>query len=1027
MAEHILVEAKKVSTDAIIDILCPHIYNGLKNMYKQASELNKNESIKMFQISLSRIPVLPANILKSDYTYLLNENGCDESKLTKLIESLFICHAKLNLIAQGLDFNTKINLEDLEIPSNMNFVHQCYIGASREIYTSANLFSHKYNAEQQAQNREFINQKIVKGIIKTVRDLIPLNTLYNKYITQSIVQKGGQEDNKQKNNLEALMNFKIDTSFVNDMSSKANIKAQKLSSENLSRLQKNIANKDAQNNSSNKPIIDITANQDAMQFENMNLSSEGEAKQKPSIEKQIQDITATKQTPSLIKATNKPTNSSKKQSSTESQPNTSALPPIMIKDSAVTEPQIPILPKISVANLHKKPSELKLTAENISNDKITTTKSSISDKNRHKSNISAEQKIAEQKIVEPKVNETKITETKIAEPKVAEQKVNKTEVEEPKVAEQKISETEVEEQTAEEETSDEIKLSNKIQLKNKPIIKLKINTDEIKHIPLPPEKESEPEFMNIAIVAEEKFKKGKKSANASVNNDSQFNIIMDDDDDASHNQSQQSSQHENDEENLGQDEENLGQDEENLGQDEENLKHGEEIDEIVVDKNESDVNEIGENEIGENEIDENEIDEIEEEEIEEDEIDETDEGEIDDTDEEENHQYEIDDSEEEDISHPLTGDQKNSQSDETQPEKEIESTKNVITEDEIDDNIIDENEVEEDENEDEDDEIEEDETDKSEIDENMYEVDDSDSEPPRPPSESNNASSLKKVNQDSQNLLKDIPMKTTINDKMDINELLNATKIETTHKNDNNDQVEISKQDREKGNNNDQEDDDNDQEEISDQDDETGSIETEHDKKFYEIDDSDNETQLEAEPSVMINTIDQTPQRLHKNYLLNDDESLTEVSEIHSSRLGENPKLTTQSVLTEEENQSYNEFQRYINAHGGGKKEIANNTLTVNPSAINLLMDKLNKTRIDNQKKYFEPTKPENSSAKSQTPMAKSKNLPIKSSDIQQKSSDVQHKSPDVPQKSLDIQQKPSAKTTRSQLADLMSSYYNQK
>src|SRR5438128_1519453 len=141
MAEQILVEAKTVSTEKLIDILCPHIYNGLKTMYTQASDLNKAEAIKMFQVSLNRIPVLPANILKSDYTYLINESGCDEAELTKLIESLFICYTKLNLIAQGLNFNVKINLEDLEIPTNPNFIHQCYINAAREIYTSANLFS----------------------------------------------------------------------------------------------------------------------------------------------------------------------------------------------------------------------------------------------------------------------------------------------------------------------------------------------------------------------------------------------------------------------------------------------------------------------------------------------------------------------------------------------------------------------------------------------------------------------------------------------------------------------------------------------------------------------------------------------------------------------------------------------------------------------------------------------------------------------------------------------------------------------
>jgi len=186
MSEHIMIDAKNMATDKLIDILTPHILSGLKTMYKQASELNRKEPIKMFQVSLNRIPVLPTSMIKTDYMYLINEGKCDERELSKLIESLFICHVKLGLISQGLDINTPISLDDLEIPSNMNFVHQCYINAARALYPAAHLFSHKYNAEQQAQNGEFICQKISGAINRTIRDLIPFSVIYSKYIERNV-------------------------------------------------------------------------------------------------------------------------------------------------------------------------------------------------------------------------------------------------------------------------------------------------------------------------------------------------------------------------------------------------------------------------------------------------------------------------------------------------------------------------------------------------------------------------------------------------------------------------------------------------------------------------------------------------------------------------------------------------------------------------------------------------------------------------------------------------------------------------
>jgi len=245
MSDNIILEAKNVAVRSITEILAPHIYNGLLTMYNKAAALNKSETIKMFQLSLERIGILPENILKADYKYLIST--CNETELKKNIEILFICYSKLTI-----NKSKKIKKSDLEIPSNQSFLHQCYINAARDIYTCAHLFSHKYSLNEQAQHKERALDKISQAIDKTIRELIPYDTLFRKYITENTdldtdtdteTETDNTEESKivnDPNNLVSLMNLDVNTEIINKGEDTDN---NKLNNENINKLQDAIKSK----------------------------------------------------------------------------------------------------------------------------------------------------------------------------------------------------------------------------------------------------------------------------------------------------------------------------------------------------------------------------------------------------------------------------------------------------------------------------------------------------------------------------------------------------------------------------------------------------------------------------------------------------------------------------------------------------------------------------------------------------------------------------------------------------------------
>src|SRR3990167_3205489 len=204
-------------------------------MYNQSSKLNPMEAIKMFQISLQRISTLSQITLDTDYEYFLKTCGHSEQDITTYIENIFICNSKIALIASGVDKKIVINKNDLNIPSNKEFIHKCYLNSARELYNFSNLFSHKYSQEQQIINKDIIQRKIKESFQKTISSLIPISSILKKYVMNNVVVV---------NNLKNYMDFNIKTAVINQN----NGDELSLRDENINKVQHILNNNEQTNN-----------------------------------------------------------------------------------------------------------------------------------------------------------------------------------------------------------------------------------------------------------------------------------------------------------------------------------------------------------------------------------------------------------------------------------------------------------------------------------------------------------------------------------------------------------------------------------------------------------------------------------------------------------------------------------------------------------------------------------------------------------------------------------------------------------
>lgn len=173
------VDAKKELTLQLVDLLTPHIYDGLKSIFETCKEKDTTV-LKTFQTKLCSIPIWNQDIIDKEYNRIMTKK--DLEHLDRLLDMLFVSHVKvLSVLKINKDSSKDVNIE---VPHPKTFVHKCYIECARAFYKDPYLIDdrdHNFDYAEIQRNAKRSQVVINNCIEKTVRDLIPLKEILEAY------------------------------------------------------------------------------------------------------------------------------------------------------------------------------------------------------------------------------------------------------------------------------------------------------------------------------------------------------------------------------------------------------------------------------------------------------------------------------------------------------------------------------------------------------------------------------------------------------------------------------------------------------------------------------------------------------------------------------------------------------------------------------------------------------------------------------------------------------------------------------
>jgi hypothetical protein len=202
MDESLLQDVNKNILNRFYELICPHIYNGLKSLYTTSYNLNHNESVKLFQISLKKLRVISDTSLKLDYAVLLSSSNKTNNEIREMIENLFLHQTKIYLLSKNIHYDivSKIDIYNINVCSNIELIHKIYIATAEYIYKDAYLFSHKYPTETQISYKTIIESRISNALKQVINQELEIIINLEKYqkLNTKIREKLKQQETADK-------------------------------------------------------------------------------------------------------------------------------------------------------------------------------------------------------------------------------------------------------------------------------------------------------------------------------------------------------------------------------------------------------------------------------------------------------------------------------------------------------------------------------------------------------------------------------------------------------------------------------------------------------------------------------------------------------------------------------------------------------------------------------------------------------------------------------------------------------------
>lgn len=201
----IFAQAKVEYTAQLVDMLYPHMFDGVKSIYDESKLLygkKKMPILLIFRELLEKVPIWNSEIIESECSRIVNNSSCDY--IDDLITAVFISHTKiLTSIGPNKSFQ-KINVT---IPKTSTFVHKCYINTARELWKNPYLFNENVPGHEFQKNNKEIESIIQKCIENTIRNSLPIKDILKEHLegeTDSILN---QKETLKQMLREELSNF----------------------------------------------------------------------------------------------------------------------------------------------------------------------------------------------------------------------------------------------------------------------------------------------------------------------------------------------------------------------------------------------------------------------------------------------------------------------------------------------------------------------------------------------------------------------------------------------------------------------------------------------------------------------------------------------------------------------------------------------------------------------------------------------------------------------------------------------------
>jgi hypothetical protein len=192
-----LHESKNEWGSRLLTILTPHIVDGLKSIFDEAIKLCKENNemdkyLMTFQNFITRIPKWNSAIIESERRRIVEKSGCNY--LEDLVTCVHIIQLKLLTAIRAGQKQRKI---DISIPKLDDFIHKVYINVARKIYKNVYLF--EINIPPLQVQKHFRETEIIvqECILNTVRESIPVESILQAYMGETIEEDVVEEIKEQ--------------------------------------------------------------------------------------------------------------------------------------------------------------------------------------------------------------------------------------------------------------------------------------------------------------------------------------------------------------------------------------------------------------------------------------------------------------------------------------------------------------------------------------------------------------------------------------------------------------------------------------------------------------------------------------------------------------------------------------------------------------------------------------------------------------------------------------------------------------